>query len=76
MNPVHGSRCLSAGLSFCDKSPYSEEPREGKTLTRGSEVAAGRATVPPTITWAALRAYPNNPLVEQKLLYLGLDKVE
>jgi 5-methylcytosine-specific restriction endonuclease McrA len=52
-NIVHGSRCISAGLSFCDKGLYSEEPREGKALTRGSEVAAGRTTVPPTITWAA-----------------------
>ncbi len=33
---VHRSRCLSAGLSFCDNGPCSEEPREGKALTRGS----------------------------------------
>jgi hypothetical protein len=47
---VHGSRCLSAGLSFCDKSPYPEEPWEGKALTRGSAAEAGRATGPPTVT--------------------------
>jgi len=34
----------------CDKGPYPEEPREGKSLTRGSGVAAGWATAPPTIT--------------------------
>jgi 5-methylcytosine-specific restriction endonuclease McrA len=47
---VHGSRCLSAGLSFCDKSPYPEEPREGKSLTRGSAAGAGRVTGPLTVT--------------------------
>jgi hypothetical protein len=33
-----------------DKGPYPEEPREGKALTRGSGVATGWATAPPTIT--------------------------
>jgi 5-methylcytosine-specific restriction endonuclease McrA len=47
---VHGSRCLSAGLSFCDKGLYFEEPREGKALTRGSAAWASRATGPPTVT--------------------------
>jgi hypothetical protein len=33
-----------------DNGPCSEEPREGKALTRGSGVALGRATSPATIT--------------------------
>jgi hypothetical protein len=33
-----------------DKGPYSEEPREGKSLTRGSAAGAGRVTGPPTVT--------------------------
>lgn len=32
----------------------SEEPREGKALTRGSVVGAESATAPPPITWAAI----------------------
>ncbi len=47
---VHGSRCLSAGLSFCDKGLYSEEPREGKALTRGSGAGVGVARPRPTVT--------------------------
>jgi len=33
-----------------DKGPHPEEPREGKGLTRGSGVAVGWATAPPTMT--------------------------
>ena len=33
-----------------DNGPYSEEPREGKALTRGSVVGAESAMAPPTIT--------------------------
>jgi len=33
-----------------DNGPCSEEPREGKALTRGSGVAQERSTAPATIT--------------------------
>ena len=33
-----------------DNGLYSEEPREGKALTRGSGVGAESAMAPPTIT--------------------------
>ena len=33
-----------------DNGPYSEEPREGEALMRGSVVGADSAMAPPTIT--------------------------
>ena len=44
----------AARPSAYDKGPYPEEPREGKALTRGSGVAAGWATAPPTVTLGSL----------------------
>jgi hypothetical protein len=46
-------RIYQAAQGAYDKGPYPEEPREGKSLTRGSVAGAGRVTGPPTVTWAA-----------------------